>query len=111
MTPRDLDLLHRITEYCLRIDSYCGQVHREKALFLSTPLVQDACCMCIVQIGELSGLLSDELKLANPEIPWRAIKDTRNFYVHNYGNVDLNYVWDAVVNDIPELLSWCKAHT
>lgn len=110
MTSRDRELLQRISEYCSRIEDYCRQIGRDKEQFLITPMVQDACCMCIVQIGELSGLLSDDFRQTSVEIPWRAIKGTRNFYVHNYGKVDLNYVWDAVVYDIPELHKWCDAH-
>ena len=35
--------------------------------------------MCIVQIGELVGQLSDEMKRLHPAEPWRTIKDTRKF--------------------------------
>ena len=65
--------------------------------------------MCIVQIGELVGLLSDETKKLNRAVPWRAIKDTRNFYVHNYGAVDLPTVWETMNQDIPALLQVCTA--
>ena len=78
-----------------------------KEAFLSDSMIQDACCMCIVQIGELSGMLSEELRQLHPEVPWRAVKDTRNFYVHNYGSVDINFVWDTITNDVPGLQAWC----
>ena len=77
--------------------------------FCADYLFQDACCMCIVQIGELVGLLSDEAKQLNPSVPWRAIKDTRNFYVHNYGAVDLPTVWETMRQDIPDLLNVCTS--
>ena len=44
----------------------------------------------------------------NLAVPWRAIKDTRNFYVHAYGSIDIPSVWDTLVNDIPELESACE---
>lgn len=50
--------------------------------------------MCVVQIGELVSQLSDETKAQNKAIPWRIIKDTRNFYVHAYGAIDIPSVWD-----------------
>lgn len=65
--------------------------------------------MCVVQIGELAGELSEETKALDPAIPWRVIKDTRNFYVHAYGSVDLASVWETLVNDIPELKRSCEA--
>lgn len=63
--------------------------------------------MCVVQIGELASQLSEEVKKANPAIPWRIIKDTRNFYVHAYGSIDIPSVWNTLVSDIPELKSEC----
>lgn len=65
--------------------------------------------MCVVQIGELAGELSDEAKAFNPSIPWRVIKDTRNFYVHAYGAIDLSSVWETLINDIPMLKTACEA--
>ena len=64
--------------------------------------------MCVVQIGELVGQLSDGVKLQNRAIPWRAIKDTRNFYVHAYGSIDLPSVWETLTTDIPALAEACE---
>lgn len=44
----------------------------------------------------------------NPAVPWRIIKDTRNFYVHAYGSIDVPSVWDTLVNDIPGLKYACE---
>jgi len=63
--------------------------------------------MCVVQIGELVGQLSDETKAKNKAIPWRVIKDTRNFYVHAYGSIDIPSVWETVTTDIPALREAC----
>ncbi len=65
--------------------------------------------MCVVQIGELVSRLSDDVKRRNPVIPWRVIKDTRNFYVHAYGSIDVSSVWDTLQQDIPGLKSACEA--
>ena len=70
-------------------------------------MFQDACCMCVIQIGELAGQLSDEIKSQSPSVPWRIIKDTRNFYVHAYGNVDIEAVWITLTEDIPTLKKEC----
>ena len=71
-------------------------------------MFQDACCMCVVQIGELVAQLSDDVKAQNRAIPWRVIKDTRNFYVHAYGSIDVLSVWNTLLNDIPALQSACR---
>jgi uncharacterized protein with HEPN domain len=70
-------------------------------------MFQDACCMCVVQIGELVNQLSDTVKLENDNVPWRIIKDTRNFYVHSYGSIDVDAVWDTLNSDIPALKDMC----
>ena len=65
--------------------------------------------MCVVQIGELVAQLSEEVKKQNNRIPWRIIKDTRNFYVHAYGAIDISSVWDTLVSDIPALQNACQS--
>jgi len=107
MTQRDLDILGHIIQYCEKTQSYLERCGNDQSLFMQDSMCQDACCMCIAQIGELSGLLSDELKDAHPELPWRAIKDTRNFYVHNYGSVNMEYVWNTLTEDLPVLKQTC----
>lgn len=64
--------------------------------------------MCVVQIGELVSQLSDTVKQQNTAIPWRVIKDTRNFYVHAYGSIDISSVWNTLLNDIPTLKTACE---
>ena len=82
-------LLRKIVDYCERIESNIKRFDSSFEKFTEDYLFQDACCMCVVQIGELVGQLSEELKAQNRSVPWRAIKDTRNFYVHAYGSVDI----------------------
>ena len=84
---RDRVILQKITVYCQRI---ADKLER-------------------YQIGELVAQLSDEVKQQNPAIPWRVIKDTRNFYVHAYGAIDIPSVWDTLNHDIPALKSACEA--
>ena len=64
--------------------------------------------MCVIQIGEPVSALSEDVKQQYPDIPWRVIKDTRNFYVHAYGAIDLPSVWETLVNDIPALREMCE---
>ncbi|MFI3177040.1 MAG: DUF86 domain-containing protein [Eubacteriales bacterium] len=37
-------------------------------------------------------------------MPWNAMYGLRNRIVHDYGNVDLNVVFETLKYDIPELL-------
>ena len=106
---RDRIILQKIISYCCRIADNLERYHYDFSAFEQDYLFQDACCMCVVQIGELVSQLSDDVKRRNPAIPWRVIKDTRNFYVHAYGSIDVSSVWDTLQQDIPGLRSACEA--
>ena len=106
---RDKVILQKIVGYCPRIADNLERYTHDFSAFEEDHLFQDACCMCVVQIGELVGQLSEETKGKNTAIPWRAIKDTRNFYVHAYGAIDIPSVWDTLNEDIPALKQACEA--
>lgn len=105
---RDHLILQKIVLYCQRIADNLSRYSHDFSAFEQDYLFQDACCMCVVQIGELVSQLSDETKAQNKAIPWRIIKDTRNFYVHAYGAIDIPSVWDTLENDIPALKTACE---
>ncbi len=105
---RDRLILQKIVLYCQRIADNLDRYHHDFSAFEQDYLFQDACCMCVVQISELVSQLSDEVKAQNKAIPWRIIKDTRNFYVHAYGSIDIPSVWDTLANDIPALKNACE---
>lgn len=105
---RDRIILQKIIGYCKRIADNLKRFDNSRSIFESDTLLQDACCMCVIQIGELAGQLSEEAKRLNPAIPWRIIKDTRNFYVHAYGAVDIPSVWETLQSDIPALRTACE---
>lgn len=101
-------VVEKIIEYCDRIMNYLDRNEHDKNAFISDLMFQDACCMCVVQIGELVAQLSEEVKDVHKNIPWRAIKDIRNFYVHSYGAIDVSMVWDTLTEDIPQLKAVCS---
>ena len=105
---RDKVILQKIVGYCQRIADNLARYDHSFEAFRSDHMFQDACCMCVVQIGELVGQLSDAVKQRNTAIPWRVIKDTRNFYVHAYGSIDIPSVWDTLEHDIPGLKIVCE---
>ena len=67
-------------------------------------ILLDSMLFRMIQISENSKKLSDEYKTARSDIPWNAVYGIRNRIVHDYGNVDLNIVYETLKNDIPELL-------
>lgn len=64
----------------------------------------DSMMFRMIQLSENAKKLSDDYKMTHGDIPWSALSGLRNRIVHDYGNVDLNVVYETLKNDIPELL-------
>lgn len=94
-----LYLVH-IMERIRRREEYTAGGHET---FLSSPLHQDAVCRNLEVIGEAAKNISDRMKEAHPEIPWRRIAGLRDLLIHRYMGVDLEEVWNIVARDLPEL--------
>lgn len=103
MNERDMQIIIRRqkhTEAILRYTQDCGG----KDVFLSDPMLMDACVFNLMQIGELAKQqLSDTAKEKFDKIPWKLLYGMRNRIVHGYEGVNLNIVWETVRNDIPYL--------
>ena len=54
-------------------------------------------------IGELARRISDEFKLAHPEIPWSDMIALRNVLVHRYEDVKLEVLWNETLPKLNEL--------
>ncbi len=71
--------------------------------FQADSKTQDAVIRQLEIIGEASRLLPDEIKQANPQVPWRDISGMRNHLIHRYFKVDIDEVWQTVQNDLSTL--------
>lgn len=71
--------------------------------FAKQDLLQGAMFFRLIQISENTKCLSESYKNSKKEIDWMALTGLRNRIVHDYGNVVLNIVYDALTVDIPEL--------
>ena len=56
-------------------------------------------------IGEAARIISEDLRLKHPEIPWKQIGAFRNFVIHVYWSVKLERIWQIIENDLPSLQS------
>ena len=54
-------------------------------------------------IGEAASKLTPEFKAGLPHIPWADIVGMRNRLTHGYFDIDLDRVWDTVVEDLKPL--------
>ncbi len=108
MQPRDTQRLEHILDYCEDVADMLSAISFSKETFFNNKQVQYSIAFSILQIGELVGKLSDELReRTKQEIDWQAIKGMRNIIVHDYGEIRLQVVWDVATRDIPVLKAFC----
>ena len=64
-------------------------------------------CMMIEAIGEgikrIDERTNQRLLSTRPEIPWKAVKGMRDRIAHGYFDINTDFVWDVVKNDLPAL--------
>ena len=93
--------LTHIIESIQLIESYM-EGKTEADLMKSTGL-QDQIIRRIQVIGEAVKNLPDDLKRSHPEVPWRDIAGMRDIVIHQYFGIDLEFVWNVLTKDIPDL--------
>ena len=75
-----------------------------KESFHSNDEKQDAVLRRLEIIGEAAGRIAHEVQKEFPDIPFREIRGMRNIIAHDYGEVDLERVWETAMVDVPALL-------
>lgn len=74
-------------------------------------------CMLIEAIDEGIKRIDERthqlLLPARPEIPWKAVKGMRDHIAHGYFDINTDFVWDVIKNDLPALkdaINYFKEH-
>ena len=105
---RDINVLEHIIDYCRQIEQTVERFGNSADVFRQDPIYRNAVALCILQIGELVGKLTDDFREPHPAIPWRQIKGMRNIVAHSYGTVDPEITWEIIIDDIPKLKAYCE---
>lgn len=105
MKSKDVLILKKILEYCSQVTEACEMFGNEYNKFVKCSVFQNACCMCILQIGELCKVISEDLRLQEKRISWKAWCGIRDIFAHQYSNLDYQSAWDTIQSDLPELRS------
>ena len=109
MLPRDVSRLEHILEYCENIEAAVVRFGDSAEAFRGDKAYHDLVCFYLLQIGELAGQLSEELRAESSDrMEWAQIRGMRNIVAHHYGSIDLSIVWNTVRNDIPRLKAFCS---
>ena len=109
MLSPDLQRIKHIRDYCTEIEKTVTRYGRAFAIFDSDPDYQRSVSFSILQIGELSGGLSQEYRQATADrVQWGPIKGMRNLVAHNYGSMSREIIWETATTDIPALKHFCE---
>ena len=103
------DQLHQIREAIHNLELWNDSITDINELLTSANGMKTlaADCMLIEAIGEgikrIDERTNQQLLSARPEIPWKAVKGMRDHIAHGYFDINSNFVWDVVKNDLPAL--------
>lgn len=105
---RNISILEHIVSYCQQIEQTIDRFGEDPVTFQNDPIYRNAAALCILQIGELVGKLTEDFREKYPAVPWRQIKAMRNIVAHSYGTVDPEITWEIITDDIPALKKYCE---
>ena len=103
MKSRDEVVLNKILDYCGQIEDACNLFENDFEKFKTISVFHNACCMCILQIGELCKVISDELRNSEKTVSWKEWCGIRDIFAHQYSNLDYQSAWDTIQEDVPIL--------
>ena len=100
MNNRDYRILVKIIDEIKIINTLVKNYDLDK--FLQEERTKQAVAMTLINIGELVKNLTEELKVGNKEIPWKAIAGMRDITAHKYQTLNMGDVWVTVIEEISE---------
>ena len=93
--------LKDIVVACRKIEAIVTATSEDS--FLRDQVMPPAVLHHLTVIGEAISRLSVEPKQRHPNVPWRQIVAVRHRIVHAYFDLDWQILWDAAIEDIPQL--------
>jgi uncharacterized protein with HEPN domain len=105
---KDLYIVKKIVKYCSEADQAISHFDDSPDALKSNSIFKNAAAMCVLQIGELVGHLSDDFINKHADMPWRQIKGMRNRAAHGYEDFDVDILWQTLKGDLPALHDYCN---
>ena len=105
---RDISTLRHIVKHCDEITDAVRKHNLTLDIVDGDTLYKNALAMSILQIGELTNVLSEDFRKAHNSMPWREIKRMRDKAAHHYWTFDVNILWETVTEDIKPLKAYCE---
>lgn len=90
MKNKDVIILGKILAYCDEILETCRYFGNNLDEFVNNHIFLNACCMCILQIGELCKNISYDIREKESDVEWKAWCGIRDVFAHQYANIYKN---------------------
>jgi uncharacterized protein with HEPN domain len=87
-----------------RIIEFVGD--QDYAAFSQDTKTQSAVVLQILILGEAAKRLSSAFRERHTEVPWSDIMRMRDKLIHHYESMEPGEVWQAVKEDIPDLIAF-----
>ena len=101
MKQKNIVYIKHIRDAIKSILEYTKDVNKKS--FNSKEIIQDAVIRRIEIIGEAVKNVSIDFREKYSDLPWKKIVGMRDKLIHGYFNVDVERVWNVIIDDIPVL--------
>ena len=109
MNQRDEQTITHIYFHCKEVDDFIERFGDSFESFSQDRAYFNSVCMSIMQISELSRVLSDEYcESTKDKMPWAKVKGIRNIIAHGYSELNEKAMWKTAKEDVPVLKKICK---
>lgn len=99
--------LRQIIEHAERVQELCrGRTALELAANWQVAMAFER---AMEIMGEAVKRLPEDLRSRHPQVPWRQIAGMRDRLSHGYDSVDHQLLYNAVRDDVPQLLETTRA--
>lgn len=76
--------------------------------FLQNSLVQRAVCWDLLTLGEAVKKIPADIRKQHPFPHWKEVAGLRDILAHEYFTIDLDIIWNIIVEELNELKIWIE---
>lgn len=84
-----------------KIQAYCDNISYKE--FISARKLLDACAYNLMQLGELTFMVDQQVIQDYPHIPWKQVSVLKNGVTHKYDGVNYKLMWEIIQEQLDEI--------